>query len=66
MAAGAAGVGLVFQRDAVDRLDHFGRTEQGVFAQVHRRGAGVGLDPFQRQVAPFLAKAADHDRNNFV
>ena len=63
---GAAGMGLVGEGAAVDRLDHGGGTDQGVLAQMHRGGAGVGLDAAQGQVEPLLAEGAEHHADGLV
>ncbi len=62
-ADGATGVRLLLMGDTVDRADHLGGPYQGVLAQVHRRGAGVGFNAGEGQVEPLLAEAA-HDHAN--
>ena len=48
------------QRDAVDRLDHPGRPEQGVPAPIHGHGPGVAFVALDRHHEAALALAAQH------
>ncbi|MNP52945.1 hypothetical protein D3C76_1473730 [compost metagenome] len=62
----ATGMGLMTEGRAVDRTDDHCRADQGVLAQVHRRGAGVGFDATQFQVEPFLSEGAHDHADGFA
>ncbi|MNS92864.1 hypothetical protein D3C72_1270100 [compost metagenome] len=65
-ADGAAGMRLVAEGGAVDGADDHRSADQCIFAQVHRRRAGMRFDAAKFEVEPLLPQSTEHHADGFL